>query len=76
MVLQDHLAHAEVEEGADVEDEEEGADDGEGEDGGPGGAGVRLRDGIKELLRGTGPAHRVQLVVSHWERKYFSLKVI
>ena len=40
LVLQDNLPHAEVEHGADVEDEEEGAHHGEGEHGGAGGAAV------------------------------------
>ena len=42
LVLEDDFPHAEVEHGADVDDEEEGADDGESQDGGAGGAGVRL----------------------------------
>lgn len=31
LVLQNHLSHAEIEHGADVDDEEEGADDRQGE---------------------------------------------
>ena len=42
LVLKNDFPHAEVEHGADVDDEEEGADDGESQDGGAGGAGVRL----------------------------------
>ena len=67
LVLQDDLAHTEVEECADVEDEEEGADHGEGQDRGPGGAGVGLRHRVKQLLRGAWPTDGIQLVVSHWD---------
>ena len=42
LVLKNDFPHAEVEHGADVDDEEEGADHGESQDGGAGGAGVRL----------------------------------
>ena len=57
LVLQDDLAHTEVEESADVEDEEEGADDRESKDWGPGWAGVCLRDRVKQLLGSAWPAH-------------------
>ena len=65
LVLQDDFPHAEVEHGADVDDEEHGADDWEGEDGGPGRAGVGLRDGAEQLLTGARPVDSVHFEVSH-----------
>ena len=60
-----YLPHAEVEHGADVDDEEEGADHREGEDGGAGGAGVRLGDRAEDLLTGPGPVHCIHFEVCH-----------
>lgn len=64
LVLQDNFSHAEVEHGADVEDEEEGAHHGQGQHAGPGGAGVGLRHlRAEHLLTPPRPRHRVQLEV-------------
>ena len=65
LVLKNDFPHAEVEHGADVDDEEHGADDREGEDGGPGGAGVGLGDGAEDLLAGPRPVDGVHLEVRH-----------
>ena len=64
LVLQDNFSHAEIEHGADVEDEEEGAHHGQRQHAGPGGAGVGLGDlGAEHLLTPPWPRHRVQLEV-------------
>ena len=65
LVLKNDFPHAEVEHGADVDDEEEGAHHGEGEDGGAGGAGVRLGDGAEDLLTGPWPVHCIHFEVCH-----------
>lgn len=64
LVLQDNLSHAEVEHGADVEDEEEGAHHRQGQHAGPGGAGIRLGHlRAEHLLAPPWPWHSVQLEV-------------
>ena len=65
LVLKNDFPHAEVEHGADVDDEQHGADHGEGEDGGPGGTRVGLRHGAEHLLAGARPVDGVHLVVRH-----------
>ena len=66
LVLKNDFPHAEVEHGADVDDEEEGADHGESQDGGAGGTGVRLRHWAEHLLTGPGPVYCIHFEVCHW----------
>ena len=65
LVLKNDFPHAEVEHGADVDDEEEGADHGERQHGGAGGTGVRLCHRAEYLLASPGPVHRVHFEVCH-----------
>ena len=69
LILKNDFPHAEVEHGADIEDEEEGAHHGEGEHGGAGGAAVQpetVRGRAEHRGAGAGPRHRVNLEVRHW----------
>ena len=65
LVLKNDFPHAEVEHGADVDDEEEGAHHGEGQNGGAGGAGVRLRHRAEDLLTGSRPVNCVHFEICH-----------
>ena len=76
LVLKNDFPHAEVEHGADVDDEEEGAHHGEGEDGGAGGAGVRLCHRAEDLLTGPGPVYCVHFEICHWGKIFLYWDVI
>ena len=65
LVLQDNFPHAEVEHGADVEDEKEATDDTQSEDGSSGWTCVNLGHVGKDLLTCSWPIHSIQFVISH-----------
>ena len=68
LILKDDSPHAEVEHGANVEDEEEATDDTECEDGSSGWTCVDLGHVGKDLLTCPWPVDSIQFVISHWKQ--------